>query len=251
MKFRFKAFAIHLLSSAAVLSLIFGALYLGWYRWPAWYLLGVLSIVGIMAVVDVVLGPVLTFAIASPTKPRRELARDVGIIVAVQLAALAYATHLLWSGRPLYYTFSADRLEVVRAFEIEPQDAAAARQFNAAFAPHWYSLPRRVWAEMPADPAIAGEIIQSAVGGGPDIVNMPRYFKTWEEGFPELRKQLRPVAELRSLSNSAKTRAAERARELGIDVTQANALLFMGRSAQLVALFDPTTMQLVATVKSL
>src|ERR1700736_7047039 len=102
MQFRLKAFALHLLTSATVLTLILGSLYLEWYRWPGWHLTDVTQVVLVMVCVDVVLGPTLTLIIANQKKPRRELARDIGIIVAVQLCALIYGSVSLWNGRPLY-----------------------------------------------------------------------------------------------------------------------------------------------------
>ena len=81
-------------------------MWFGWYRWPGWYLSGVLHVVGIVVLVDVVLGPTLTLIIANPAKPRSELTRDLAIIVSVQLVALIYGATTLWEGRPLYYTFS-------------------------------------------------------------------------------------------------------------------------------------------------
>src|SRR5580698_2143194 len=110
MRFRIKAFSLHLASSAIVLTLILGALYLGWYRWPGWHLTEVTQVVLIMVCVDVVLGPTLTFIIANQKKSRRELTRDIGIIVTIQLCALIYGSASLWNGRPLYYAFSENLL---------------------------------------------------------------------------------------------------------------------------------------------
>src|SRR5689334_11075539 len=101
MRFRLAAFGLHVLGSACALTLVLGLLWLGWYRWPGWYLTTVTHIVVILIPVDLLLGPALTLVIANPAKPRRELARDIGIIVAVQLIALAYGATTLWSGRPL------------------------------------------------------------------------------------------------------------------------------------------------------
>src|SRR5215469_16706020 len=99
MKFRLTAFALHLLGSATALILVLGALYLGWYRWPGWYLSSVLHMVGLVVLVDLALGPTLTFIVATPAKAARVLARDIGIIVTVQIAALIYGTVTLWQGR--------------------------------------------------------------------------------------------------------------------------------------------------------
>ncbi len=152
MRFRFTAFGLHLAGSACALTMILGGLYLGWYRWPGWYLTGVLHVLLIVAVVDLALGPTLTLIIANPHKPRRELARDIAIIVTVQIAALVYGAVTLWQGRPLYYTFSTDVLEMVQASDIEAAELALARRDNPLLAPHWYSLPRWVWAPLPDKP---------------------------------------------------------------------------------------------------
>src|SRR5215469_6252634 len=134
MRFRLTGFALHLLGSAGALTLVLGALYLGWYRWPGWYLVSALHIVGIVVMVDLVIGPTLTLIVANPRKARRVFARDVAIIVTVQLAALVYGTVTLWNARPLYYTFSADRLEIVQASDIEAAEAASAQRSNPSLA---------------------------------------------------------------------------------------------------------------------
>jgi hypothetical protein len=148
MRFRLKAFSLHLLSSATVLALILGSLYFGWYRWPGWHLTDVTTVVLVMVCVDVVLGPTLTFIIANQKKSRRELTRDIGIIVVVQLSALIYGSLSLWNGRPLYYAFSESVLQLVQAYDIDDKDAEIGRQQNPSLAPHWYNLPRWIWAPL-------------------------------------------------------------------------------------------------------
>jgi len=187
MRFRLKAFGLHLSASLTLLTLILGALYLGWYRWPGWYLTGVLHVLIIVGIVDLAIGPTLTLIVANPRKPRRALARDIGVIVTVQLAALIYGAATLWLGRPLYYTFSVDRLQIVQASDLERSEIALARTQNPALAPHWYSLPRWIWAPLPANPDEAGKIVGSTLFGGQDVIQMPRYFRPWEEGLPKLR----------------------------------------------------------------
>jgi hypothetical protein len=239
MKFRLQAFALHVAGSATVITLVLGALYLGWYRWPGWYLSGALGVVPILAGVDVSLGPLITLLIASPHKPRRSLARDVSIIVAVQLAALAYGAATLWQGRPLYYAFSEDRLQLVQASDLNAQEIARARAENAAFAPYWNSRPRWVWAPLPEDPKLRAQIVRAAVKGGDDVIQMPRLFRSWEGGLPELRAHLQtvdaqPDIRLRKLKPMLRQRVAE----LGFDPDQPNTLLFTGRGTPLLAIID-------------
>src|ERR1700728_1398818 len=127
MKFRLKALFVHLLTSAAVLALIMGSLYAGWYHWPGWYLADASQVALVMVGVDVGLGPLLTFVIAGPAKPWSALKRDIAMIVLVQLVALGYGTVSLWNGRPLYYAFSVNCLSLVQAYDIEPANAALRR----------------------------------------------------------------------------------------------------------------------------
>ena len=249
MRFRLKAFALHLSASVALLTVIFGALYLGWYRWPGWYLTAVVHVIGIVAMVDLALGPTLTLIVADPRKPRRALARDIGVIVLVQLAALVYGASTLWLGRPLYYTFSVDRLQIVQASELEPTEIALARAQNPALAPHWYSLPRWIWAPLPDDPEQAAKIAQSAVFGGQDVIEMPRYFKPWDQGLPQLREQLKRVDEMRELYRLERQALRQRFTRLGLAPDQRNALLMWGGDRRVLVLFEPDTLRLRAILK--
>ena len=249
MGFRLKAFALHVSGSASALTLVLGTLYLGWYRWPGWYLSGVLHVAGILVVVDVVLGPTLTLIVANPRKPRRELARDVTIIVTVQLAALLYGTTTLWLGRPLYYTFSVDRLELVQASDLKPADILAGRRENPSLAPYWLSLPRWVWAPLPADPNEAQKIVSGTLFGGTDVTQMPRYFKPWDQGLPDLRAKLVALDAMKYFSRKEKQTLGRRMTRRGLAPDQPDAMVLWGGSRHLLAVFDPATLRLRAILR--
>jgi len=246
MKFRLTAFGLHLLGSAIALTLVLGALYLGWYRWPGWYLSSVLHVVGVVVLVDLALGPTLTLIIASPGKPRRALARDIGVIVTVQIVALGYGAATLWQGRPLYYVFSVSSLDMVQASDIDAQERRLARQQNPDFAPRWYSLPRWSWAPLPKDSSEASKIVTSAVFGGADVTDMPRYFKPWDEGLPRLRERLTRLDDLKYFSRKDKQllRALMSARGLAPD--ERNVLVMWGGTRRVLAVFDPATLHVKA-----
>jgi hypothetical protein len=250
MRFRLRAFGWHLTGSACALTVVLGALYLGWYRWPGWYLTSVLRVLLIVGVVDLGLGPTLTLIIANPAKARRTLARDIAVIVTVQIAALIYAAATLWQGRPLYYTFSADRLEMVQASDIKAAEIASARRQNPALAPHWYSLPRWVWVPLPDDPAEAARIVNSVILGGDDVIDMPRYFKPWDEGLPKLRGELRRLDDIKYLSRVDKQKLRTRFARLGLAADQRNALIMWGGSRRVLAVFDSATLRIAALLKA-
>jgi hypothetical protein len=248
-KFRFKALGVHLSTSAAVLALIMGSLYEGWYHWPGWYLADASQVAAVMLVVDVGLGPLLTFVIASPGKPRSTLRRDVAMIVLIQLVALGYGTVSLWNGRPLYYAFSVNCLSLVQAYDIEPGDAALGRERNPNFAPHWYSLARWIWAPLPDDAALAEKIVGAAVNGGSDVTAMPLYYHSFEAGLPDLRTQLQKVDDIKFFTPAQKQVLKSRMQAAGRATDQVNGLAFTGRANPLLAVFDPSTLKLVAIFK--
>jgi hypothetical protein len=250
MKFRLKAFGLHLLASTVALMLIFGALYLGWYRWPGWYLADVSQVVFVMAGVDLVVGPLLTFVIAQAGKPRRVLARDIGVVVVIQLIALIYGTMSIWNGRPLYYAFSETVLQVVQAYDINPGESALARRQKAALAPHWYSLPRWIWVPLPQDSKERERIVASAVSGGDDVISMPRYFKPWEQGLPELRNQLKKVDDLGYFSAAEKKLLKEHMRAAGLSSDQLNSIPLTGRGHPLLAVLEPASLKITGIFKA-
>ena len=246
MKFRLKALGLHLVASAFALSLILGTLYLGWYRWPGWYLADAAHVVNVMAGVDVVVGPLLTFVIARASKPRRELVRDISMIVAVQLFALIYGTVSLWNGRPLYYAYSETVLQLVQAYNIDARERVLGIQRNPELAPHWYSLPRWIWAPLPQDPAARGTIMASAISGGDDVISMPRYYQRWDEGLPALRKQLKRVDAVGYFTAVDKKTLEERMQAAGLPTDQSNSMPLTGRGRPLLAVFDPGRLKIAA-----
>jgi hypothetical protein len=245
MRYRLAAMGLHLLASGIALTVILGGLYLGWYRWPGWYLADVMQVTLVLAGVDLVAGPLLTFIIASPAKPRGVLMRDVAVIATVQLIALTYGTVSLWNGRPLYYAFSEDVLQLVQAYDIEEPELAIARKQNAPLLPHWYDLPRWIWAPLPQDSAEQNKIIASAVSGGSDVISMPRYYKPWDAALPALRMQLKKIDDLKYFSGNEKKLLKERVRAAGLAADRPNTMALTGRGRPLLAVWDPANLNIL------
>ena len=241
---------LHLLASGIALLSILGGLYLGWYRWPGWYLADVIQVSLVLAGVDLVAGPLLTCIIASSVKPRRVLLRDIAVIATIQLIALAYGTVSLWHGRPMYYAFSEDALSLVQAYDIEDAELSIARKLNVPLLPHWYNLPRWIWAPLPQDSAEQNKIIASAVSGGSDVISMPRYYKPWDAGLPTLRSQLKKIGDIKYFSGNEKKLLEARVRAAGLAADQPNALALTGRRRPLLVVFDRANLQILGIFKA-
>jgi hypothetical protein len=164
--------------------------------------------------------------------------------------ALGYGGVTLWRGRPLYYTFSVDRLELVQASELNSQDIRVGRRENPALAPYWNSLPLWIWAPLPDDPDEARKIVTGSLFGDTDVTHMPRYFRPWTQGLPELRKRLGKVDELRYFTPAEKSTLKRRIAPLGLPADQPNAMVLWGGTRRVLAVFDPRSLELRALVRA-
>jgi hypothetical protein len=168
----------------------------------------------------------------------------------VQLIALGYGSVSLWNGRPLYYAFSENCLSLVQAYDIEPADAALGRERNPNLAPHWYSLPRWIWAPLPDDPAQwPRKSVGSASPAAPMSPPCPIYYQNFDSGSAGLLHSAAEGRRHQVLFADQKKVLKARMLAAGIATDQPNALAFTGRAHPLLAVFDPSSLKLVATFK--
>ena len=102
---RIKMAAFHLLCSAIVVGLVMNVIYFIWYPYPYYIFHDTFSATKLVVMVDLVLGPLLTFIVFNTAKPLKELKRDLSIIVMVQIAALVWGTYVTHSVRPLFAVY--------------------------------------------------------------------------------------------------------------------------------------------------
>lgn len=117
------AFLIHAGLSLIPISLITAVIFYAWYPHVLFYIDGGWQGARILILVDVVLGPLLTFIVYNPKKP--ELIRDLSIIVSIQITCLAGGVHIIYDERPLAVVFSNNEFHTINNsayeyFEIDP-----------------------------------------------------------------------------------------------------------------------------------
>lgn len=115
---RTRAAAIHLGLSALVALLAALLVFALWYPYPYRDISGGRDLFQLVVAVDVVLGPLITFAIFNRRKPRAELRRDLAVVGLLQLAGLAYGLWSVHLARPVHMVFEYDRFRVVHLVEI-------------------------------------------------------------------------------------------------------------------------------------
>lgn len=129
LKLRLSAFLTHALISLIIVLCLLIFLKLAWFQGALFSLERVWSGFSILLVVDVVLGPLLTFIIYD--KSKKSLKTDILVIVFLQVIALIYGTVQIHSQRPVLITYVGDRFQVILHNE-DVVKHLPAKTFNAS-----------------------------------------------------------------------------------------------------------------------
>lgn len=110
--------AVNCVVAVACAALVFGL----WFPYPWGDLVGGRELFLLVVVVDAVCGPLLTLVVFDRQKGKRQLWRDMGVVVLIQLAALAYGLDSVLEARPVFLAFEGDRFRVVSVADVDLAD---------------------------------------------------------------------------------------------------------------------------------
>jgi hypothetical protein len=99
LKSKFKAAGIHLGISSIIFLVLAYVIIFRWYPWPYFTADGGWQGIRIIALIDLVLGPLLTLIIFNPAKSLREIRFDLGAIGLLQISALVWGIYTVHSER--------------------------------------------------------------------------------------------------------------------------------------------------------
>jgi len=116
---RFKMAGLHLLASILVVGLFLSIVYFIWYPYPYYIFHSTISATQLVVIVDLVLGPLLTFVVFNTVKPVKELKRDLAIIICIQISALLWGVHITHSVRPLFAVYFNGEIHSVTAVSFD------------------------------------------------------------------------------------------------------------------------------------
>jgi hypothetical protein len=184
---RWRASGIHFLLSCAVAGAVLVFMLTVWYAGPLFEAAGGSRLIFILAAVDVTLGPLITLIIFKAGKPGLKF--DLGVIAALQVAALAYGLHAVYLARPVYLVFTKDRFEVVSASDLEPEDLKKARP---GFEHLPLGRPRYIAAVSPSDADARLKLLTSSLQGK-DLQMHPQYYVPYQQEVPNVLKRAMPV----------------------------------------------------------
>ena len=105
---KLKATAVHLSMSIVVFVFLVYQIYYNWYPEPYFSIDGGWQGMRLIAAVDLVLGPFITFLIFDLRKSRRAILFDLVTIAVIQFAALGYGIYATYTQRPVAVVVISD-----------------------------------------------------------------------------------------------------------------------------------------------
>jgi hypothetical protein len=197
LKTRILASATHLLASVVVVSLFLVVLYLIWYPGPLSELHGVIDAVMVLIGVDIVLGPLMTMIIFNVRKPRKELIRDLSVIVLVQIAALSWGIHTTYKVRPVFVVLYADTM-----YSVARNDITSESGDGDIAMPAFWQRPRQAYIPDLGEKEAVQHVTDMLTKGLPDIQNqMSRYLPVAEHKDAVLKDAMDMTAFLEKAEN--------------------------------------------------
>ncbi len=163
-----------------------------WYPGAFRSLAGGRDLFLLVTTVDVVMGPLLTFAVFDRSKPRKELRRDLVVIAVLQAATLLYGMHTVYEARPVAMVFEVDRFRLVTANSVSLDDLSKAE-------PPYRTLPIDGPLLLGTRRPRAGDERNDALfqgAAGHDIGSRPQFWQPYEQSKPEALARARPIAAL-------------------------------------------------------
>lgn len=182
-----KHFLLSCVIAMAVAGLVFGV----WYPAPYAELAGGHGLFWLVMAVDIVCGPLLTFVIFSPAKPRAELVRDIGLVVLVQIGALFYGLYSVAQARPVWLAFEGNRFRVVSIPDLANQSLDAAPESLRTLS---WTGPKLLGVRLvqPTDPDFVQSVKSSLEGNHPAF--RPARWQAYDG--QAVRQSLLPMARL-------------------------------------------------------
>lgn len=142
---KLRAASIHMGISGTVFLVFLYLILVEWYPPPYFSTDGGWKGVQIMVLVDMVLGPMLTFIIFNPRKSRKEIMLDLSVVAVLQLGALMWGSYTVYSQRPIAAIEWEGTLRslTIESLHAQKKDRGDLQQFGAGPRPVIHAEPPR------------------------------------------------------------------------------------------------------------
>ena len=178
------AAVMHLAITAVVAAVAAALVLLVWYPGPYAELSGGGELFLLLVGVDIVCGPLLTLVLFDRKKPRAELVRDLGLVVAIQVLALSYGMHTSLVAKPLYLVHEVDRFRVIAQPDFLGADVQQdIESLPDELRPTPLSGPRVVGTRKPRNSEEQMEVVLQALNGGRDVAQRPDFYVPYDGAY--------------------------------------------------------------------
>lgn len=188
-----KAASRHLL-----ISMLFGVgalllIYQVWYPGVLAKVMHIFEIVVILLVVNILMGPLLTYIIFDSNKKNLKL--DLSIIVLLQVLALFIGLYYIYLGRPAWLVFVEDRFEVVRYADVDAEYLKDKTVNSSFWSPQWAAVPLM---NKERKDVLFSEVLK----GLPDVAFRPNAYKKPHDIWGEIRSRAFAKNDLEKFNSS-------------------------------------------------
>jgi hypothetical protein len=239
---RVKASGIHFGISLGVAALAAVLVFGLWYPYPYREISGGRELFLIVVLVDVMLGPLITFAIFNRAKPWKELQRDLAVVGLIQLAALGYGLWTVSLARPVHLVFEYNRFRVVHAVEV-PTDLMDQVPANVEALPLLGPTPLSL---RPFKNGKEETDATLAALQGISLSARPDLWQSYAAGRGAILKEARPVSQLRSRFAASVAEIDRAVAATGRPGANLVYLPLVAREAAWTVLLDAATAQVLA-----
>lgn len=194
LKQKSKASGVHLIYSMFAATLVALLVFGLWYPWPYREISGGRELFLLIIGVDIIMGPLITFAIFSPRKPKNILARDIGVVIVMQLIALIYGLWTIALARPVFMVFEIDRFRVVHAVDVPNELLPSAPSGLRSLT---YTGPKLLGLRKFKDARESAEFTLAALGGI-SLSSRPELWQSYELSKMEVINIARPIDQLKN-----------------------------------------------------
>lgn len=198
------ASGLHFLVSLGVFSAFLFLLLYAWYPEPYFTASGGLQGLKIVILVDLVLGPLLTFVAFNKSKPKAVLTRDLVTIVTIQMGALFWGIYAVSGQRPVAIVFYEN------SFFTVPKDALSKHYAEYPLYQDLIKNPRQlIYSEKPVTVEGIDEMRERI-----DTYDLPphhhiEYYRGFKDFFPNAKQYSSDIDEITRTNKSMKKQLAE------------------------------------------
>jgi hypothetical protein len=198
MQSKTRAVVIHFAISLTVALMAFVYVWKVLYPPPLFDIMRASGLIGLLLVVDVVLGPLITSIIFSKEKSRKALLFDFTVIGAMQLSALIYGFSVVLKAAPAYIVFDGLRFDVVNYADLTQNTKdRAVKNFSLPF-----GGPVLVAAKLPSDKALSLRVLAAGMQGV-NISAFPELYVKYTERIRDVEQAAESIDALKVRKQSA------------------------------------------------